>query len=271
MIVQSEFKNGESGYQVTFDQKTYWITPKGELEEYIPIEHLFEYNFRSLAEGALAQELVNSYQSFKSKFQESFSGLEEFQQGAVLLAEALLREADERLAEKREEEARELLGWSRLGLDLTIAVAAGEPTNIAIGLSEAIFAKDIHGRSLTKGERVFSLAVCAIGGRQIWAPVLEKVTYKIKKLTQNRKLVIKVEQKAIEEAPEVARDVSIVESGVAQRYTKAEYQGSVKVGGETRDVSRRVYQRNDIDWRQVDPESGLTNLDLAKRGLTPYS
>ena len=46
------------------------------------------------------------------------------------------------------------------------------------------------------------------------------------------------------------------------RFIRVNFVGSVKVDGETRDVSRRVYQRNDIDFEYVDPKTGKTNLDL---------
>ena len=52
-------------------------------------------------------------------------------------------------------------------------------------------------------------------------------------------------------------------------YTAVEYEGITKVDGEIRNISRRVYKRNDIDWNQVDSESGLTNLQLAKQGRSP--
>ena len=40
------------------------------------------------------------------------------------------------------------------------------------------------------------------------------------------------------------------------RFTRVQYEGTVKVNGEIRDVSRRVYQRNDIDFEYVHPISG---------------
>jgi len=57
--------------------------------------------------------------------------------------------------------------------------------------------------------------------------------------------------------------------GNSKRYTSVDYVGNTKVNGEIRDISRRVYQRNDINWKQIDPESGLTNLELAKQGRPP--
>lgn len=32
-----------------------------------------------------------------------------------------------------------------------------------------------------------------------------------------------------------------------------------------------MYQRNDIDWNRIDPETGLTNKELAQAGLAPYA
>ncbi|SDX45639.1 A nuclease of the HNH/ENDO VII superfamily with conserved LHH [Marininema mesophilum] len=56
----------------------------------------------------------------------------------------------------------------------------------------------------------------------------------------------------------------------ASKYKPIEYSGKVRVGGQPRDVSRRVYQRNDIDWNRVDPKSGLTNTQLVQKGNAPY-
>lgn len=58
-----------------------------------------------------------------------------------------------------------------------------------------------------------------------------------------------------------------VESG---RYTKTNYEGTTKVGGQEKDISRTVYQRNDIDWNRVDPATGLTNKQLVP-SLAPYA
>lgn len=44
---------------------------------------------------------------------------------------------------------------------------------------------------------------------------------------------------------------------------------SVKVNGEVRDVSRRVYQRNDIDINYYDEVTGLTNLERMQAGKPP--
>ncbi|OYD09936.1 hypothetical protein CHM34_00010 [Paludifilum halophilum] len=54
----------------------------------------------------------------------------------------------------------------------------------------------------------------------------------------------------------------------SKTYTPVQFQGTVKVGGKTRDVSRRVYQRKGIDWNAVDDE-GLTNLQRMKKGRPP--
>ncbi len=52
-------------------------------------------------------------------------------------------------------------------------------------------------------------------------------------------------------------------------FTRVQYEGTVIVGDEIRDVSRRVYQRNDIDFDRVDEDSGLTNLEIMKKGQAP--
>ena len=51
-------------------------------------------------------------------------------------------------------------------------------------------------------------------------------------------------------------------------FTRVRYEGSVRVGGVDRDVSRRVYQRNDIDFDYRDA-TGRTNLQRMKDGDAP--
>lgn len=55
-------------------------------------------------------------------------------------------------------------------------------------------------------------------------------------------------------------------TGNPKGYNPVEFNGTVKVNGEVRDVSRRVYQRGDIDINYYDKDSGLTNLQLMKKG-----
>jgi len=52
-------------------------------------------------------------------------------------------------------------------------------------------------------------------------------------------------------------------------YTPVDYKGTVKVNGEVKDVSRRVYQRNDINISYFDETTGLTNLERMQAGKPP--
>ena len=52
-------------------------------------------------------------------------------------------------------------------------------------------------------------------------------------------------------------------------YNPVDFNGTVKVNGEVRDVSRRVYQRGDIDINYFDENTGLTNLQRMKKGKPP--
>lgn len=52
-------------------------------------------------------------------------------------------------------------------------------------------------------------------------------------------------------------------------FTPVRYEGSVKVNGVERDVSRKVYQRNDINFNYVDKDTGETNLQRMLRGNAP--
>ena len=58
-------------------------------------------------------------------------------------------------------------------------------------------------------------------------------------------------------------------SSQSKIFTKIHYEGTVVVGGEVRDVSRRVYQRNDIDFERIDQNTGKTNLALMSEGRAP--
>jgi len=52
-------------------------------------------------------------------------------------------------------------------------------------------------------------------------------------------------------------------------FTPVQFEGTVKVNGVERDVSRRVYQRNDINFDYVDKDTGKTNLDRMLKGNAP--
>ncbi|EIT87216.1 YobL, partial [Fictibacillus macauensis ZFHKF-1] len=54
-----------------------------------------------------------------------------------------------------------------------------------------------------------------------------------------------------------------------KNYKDVEYTGRTKVNGEVRDISRRVFQRLDIDYMRIDPKTGKTNLQLMKKGRAP--
>ena len=58
-------------------------------------------------------------------------------------------------------------------------------------------------------------------------------------------------------------------SAGAGRFKRVTFSGTVKVDGETRDVSRKVYQRGDIDFDYIDPKTGKTNLALMRSGRPP--
>lgn len=57
--------------------------------------------------------------------------------------------------------------------------------------------------------------------------------------------------------------------GANKIFSPVEFKGTSKVGGKVRDISRRVYQRNDIDWNYVNPETGMSNLEWSKLGNAP--
>ncbi len=53
------------------------------------------------------------------------------------------------------------------------------------------------------------------------------------------------------------------------RFVPVRFEGVVKVNGQIRDVSRKVYQRNDIDFMYYDENTGLTNLERMQAGKPP--
>ena len=55
------------------------------------------------------------------------------------------------------------------------------------------------------------------------------------------------------------------------KYFKVHYKAITKIDGKLKDISRDVYQRDDIDWNRVDPETNLTNQELAEKGTAPYA
>ncbi|MBQ9042755.1 MAG: HNH/ENDO VII family nuclease [Eggerthellaceae bacterium] len=58
-------------------------------------------------------------------------------------------------------------------------------------------------------------------------------------------------------------------SSKSKIFTRVQYEGTVTVGGEVRDVSRRVYQRNDIDFDYYDSKTKRTNLQRMMDGDAP--
>ena len=53
------------------------------------------------------------------------------------------------------------------------------------------------------------------------------------------------------------------------KFTPVNFEGSVKVNGVERDVSRKVYQRDDINFNRIDKDTGETNLQRMLNGLAP--
>ncbi|WP_245595280.1 hypothetical protein [Fictibacillus gelatini] len=54
-----------------------------------------------------------------------------------------------------------------------------------------------------------------------------------------------------------------------KNYKAVDYTGKKKINGEERDISRRVFQRIDIDYKRIDPDTGMTNFQLMKKGRAP--
>ncbi len=52
-------------------------------------------------------------------------------------------------------------------------------------------------------------------------------------------------------------------------FKRINFEGAVRVDGVERDVSRRVYQRSDIDFNYVHAKTGKSNLELMVKGKAP--
>lgn len=53
-------------------------------------------------------------------------------------------------------------------------------------------------------------------------------------------------------------------------FTPVQFKGTVTVNGKKKDVSRRVYQRNDINFEYYDNDTGETNLQRMLKGNAPF-
>lgn len=57
--------------------------------------------------------------------------------------------------------------------------------------------------------------------------------------------------------------------GSSLKYKDAYFEGSSKVGGVQKDISRKIHQLENIDLNRIDEATGLTNLELMKKGKSP--
>ena len=60
-----------------------------------------------------------------------------------------------------------------------------------------------------------------------------------------------------------------VEAVNYKHFKPVHFKATVKVNGKTVDVSRKVYQRGDIDFLYIDPKTGMSNLQRMKKGMPP--
>ncbi|WP_319005762.1 HNH/ENDO VII family nuclease [Metabacillus niabensis] len=66
----------------------------------------------------------------------------------------------------------------------------------------------------------------------------------------------------------VGREVEL--EWLGDNYKAIEIEGTVKVGGKEMDISRRVYQKIDIDFDYTPKTKGLSNRELVAKGRPPY-
>ncbi|USK68815.1 T7SS effector LXG polymorphic toxin [Peribacillus asahii] len=58
---------------------------------------------------------------------------------------------------------------------------------------------------------------------------------------------------------------------LSDKYNAVEIKGKVKAKGEIKDIDRRVYQIKNLDINRVDSETGKTNLQLMRKGRSPFA
>ena len=183
LIYEMTLSNGRKAYQVTLLGKTYWIGSKGDLFEFTEQdknEHsFFEYQFISSHQGATGTLLKASYDDLKKKFEANFDTLEGYQQGAVLLAEGLLRAAD--LAQE-EKERKELIELHKGMVDIALGFSPAGP---AINLYEGIVGLSVHGEPLEREQRLIALVGLSIGYKSL-ASQIEKILSPIFKVNKHK-------------------------------------------------------------------------------------
>ena len=70
-------------------------------------------------------------------------------------------------------------------------------------------------------------------------------------------------------APFTGKNISV--PWLSDKYTAVEIKGKVKDKNEIKDIDRRVYQIKNLDINRIDLESGKTNLQLMKKGRSPFA
>ncbi|WP_139488158.1 HNH/ENDO VII family nuclease [Brevibacillus dissolubilis] len=92
------------------------------------------------------------------------------------------------------------------------------------------------------------------GGPKISFNQITKTTDKPLKQTENQRRYWEAKEMAEKAA---SKKVNKTNKAPKDTHTKVEFQG------------RKVYQRNDIDWNKVDPDTGMTNLERMEMGWAP--
>nr|WP_236823059.1 T7SS effector LXG polymorphic toxin [Bhargavaea massiliensis] len=114
--------------------------------------------------------------------------------------------------------------------------------------------KTIFGQDVTIGDRLFAMGSFLPVGRVV----------KVAKFADGL-----VDAKKVGNVAEDGKGLSLPRGLEYKNYRAVEYIGKTKVNGEVKDISRRIFQRLDIDYKKVDPETGKTNYQLMKSGRPP--
>jgi hypothetical protein len=162
-LVKVKFADDRWGYQVTLNQKTYWIGSCGDLQEFdaSALHGLFSYEFQTSETSEVGKQMRNIYQEIKDKFAQQFQELEAQQQGAIGLAVLLLQEADKTSDEVGK---GKLVEFAREVVDIAIGLT---PAGVAVSLYEAVFGVNIYGEKLDTSAQVISFVSVLAGNRTV--------------------------------------------------------------------------------------------------------
>ncbi len=194
MIAQSE---DQVGYQYITRRGGYWIDERGR---FLPLDlpekfELFEYRFETPSSTPAGQELRQLYQNLQNQFKDNLSSLPPYRQGAVVLAEALIREADKAV---QDQSRAQLISYAKMAAE----IAAGlSPAGDAVDLYEAMTGYSITGTELSSEDRIFAAAGLIVGNRTLWKEVFGPLARKLGRIAGESEQVAEAIRPSLRHVP----------------------------------------------------------------------